>query len=100
LSFFLNALAPCRYLNNSTLQNLTNGDGLFAKRFIPAHSLVAIYAGYFIDVNASIYFDNMTLGEREEAHKNLMSYNETHNLNIPPELTRGQCYKTFYSRKL
>ena len=45
-------------------------------------------SGYFIDVNETFYHENMTRAEQEESHKNLMSYNDTYNLNIPPELTR------------
>jgi hypothetical protein len=51
-------------VRNSTLQNLTNGDGLFARRFIPALSMVAIYAGYFIDTNATMTHENMTIDEQ------------------------------------
>ena len=39
-------------------------------------------------MNETFYHENMTRAEQEESHKNLMSYNDTYNLNIPPELTR------------
>jgi len=76
------------FVANSTLSTLTFGDGLFAKRDIPATSLIAIYAGFFIDVNKTLTLNNLTVEEREDLDKNLMSYNETHNLDLPPALTR------------
>ena len=42
----------------------------------------------------------MTVDEKENVHKNLLSYTKKHDLDIPPPLDdiyvyRDQCYKTF-----
>jgi len=37
--------------------------------------------------NKEISFSNMTEGEKDDVNKNLMSFNDTHMIDIPPDLT-------------
>ena len=48
------------------------GDGIFAKRDIFQGSLVAYYAGSHLYDYNEVMFDNMTVDQREERHKNLV----------------------------
>ena len=48
------------------------GDGIFAKRDIFQGSLVAYYAGSHLYDYSEVMFDNMTIDQREERHKNLV----------------------------
>ncbi len=75
-------------MGNSTIHALRFGDGLFAKRDILPFSMIAIYAGHFIDDSKNFISNNLTVEEDENLSKNLLSYNDTHTLDIPPELTR------------
>ena len=74
------------YGNYSTLQNLNKGDSLFAKRFIPAH-LPSMPDNSSISAPLSPTTCNMTSADKDDAHKNLMSYNDTYDLNLPAELS-------------
>ena len=59
------------------------GDGLFAKRDLQKGSLVAYYAGAHLHDYDEALFPNMTVDEREERHKNLLSYNDDYDLDCP-----------------
>lgn len=63
----------------SSLSEVT-GDGLFAKRFIPRGSVVAYYAGEHLYDYDEALLPNMTIDEREDRHKNLLSYNDDYDL--------------------
>lgn len=50
------------------------GDALRARRDIPAFTIVAFYSGTRVSDMTKIFYPNMTIDERENAHKNLLSF--------------------------
>ena len=45
-------------------------------------------------------FENMTEDEKDDINKNLMSYNETHIIDIPPDLTPIHKYRASLGHKV
>lgn len=84
------------YVADSTLGV---GDGIFARRDIPAQSLVVAYAGFLVFDEAALYTGNMTSAEHEDAHKNLMSFNDDYSLNIPPWMSQIVNYRATLAHK-
>ena len=60
-------------------------DGMFARRPIPANSVIAYYAGLKV-VNPTLTMSNMTAVDRESWHTNLIRGRMGH-INVPPEMT-------------
>ena len=44
--------------------------------------LIAVYAGYFLHVDKQVYFDNMTIDDQEDVHKNWLHFNETFMIDV------------------
>ena len=86
------------YINESTVPNA--GEGVFARRDIPAYSLVAMYAGQLLEDSNSMYTPNMTIDERENRHKYLLTFNDTYDLDIPPEFEDIQVYRASLGHKI
>lgn len=87
------------FVDNSTVIGMTTGDGLFAKRNIPANSLVAIYAGFILDNDDTGLMPNMTKAEVEDHHKNWLTFNDTHMVDIPPFYTSIISYRASLGHK-
>ena len=47
----------------------------------------------------ALYSDNMTEAERDDAHKNLISYDDHHSLNLPPKYTSITAYRASLGHK-
>lgn len=75
------------------------GQGLFAKRTIPAQTLVATYAGLRVYDEDLLYLDDMTPQQIEDAHKNLMSFDDDYSLNIPPKMSFLHQYRASLGHK-
>lgn len=76
------------------------GQGLFAKRTIPAQTLVATYAGLRVYDEDLLYLDDMTPQQIEDAHKNLMSFDDDYSLNIPPKMSFLHQYRASLGHKV
>ena len=59
------------------------GEGLFVKRDLVIGSVVAHYNGFHIRNNRKLYHANMTSQEAEERQKNLLTFNSTHDVDLP-----------------
>ena len=44
--------------------------------------LIAVYGGYLLHVDKNVYFDNMTIDEREDVHKNWLHFNGTFMIDV------------------
>lgn len=71
------------YLAASQVGGVEAGDGLFAKRDLTMGSIIVLYAGFMVKDSQKIYTKNMTLDERELRHKNLLTFNKSHDLDLP-----------------
>ncbi|TRY64272.1 hypothetical protein TCAL_02616 [Tigriopus californicus] len=76
------------------------GQGLFAKRTIPAQTLIVTYAGLHVYDEEDLYSEDMTPDEVEDAHKNLMSYDDDYALNIPPDMSSLHQYCSSLGHKV
>eukprot|EP00095_Tigriopus_kingsejongensis_P009987 snap_masked-scaffold17_size721972-processed-gene-6.6 protein:Tk09987 transcript:snap_masked-scaffold17_size721972-processed-gene-6.6-mRNA-1 annotation:"setd7_halro ame: full" len=85
------------YVMPSRIPN--TGQGLFAKRTIPARTLVVSYAGIKVVDEELLFHDKMTSAEEEDAHKNLMSYSDDFSLDIPPHLSSLHQYRATLAHK-
>ena len=47
----------------------------------------------------TLYTDNMTAAEWEDAHKNLISFDDHHELNLPPKYTSIVAYRASLGHK-
>ena len=88
------------YIRDSKIPEVRGQDGLFARRRIEANQLVATYGGFKVYDEEKLYRWNMTLDEREDAHKNLMSFNEDFSLNLPPEYSDIRKYRATLGHKV
>ncbi len=75
------------------------GNGMFARRTILPNELVVNYAGMVVYEEGDLYTDNMTAFEMEDAHKNLMSYNDDYMINVPPKHTSVLHYRASLGHK-
>lgn len=86
------------YIGQSALASA--GEGMFARRDIPAHVMFVSYAGlYVLDENA-IYRDDMTAVEREDAHKNMINFDEEIDLNVDPWMSDIANYRASLGHKV
>ena len=76
------------------------GDGLYARRPILAGSLVATYAGLLVPDEDALMHANMTAAEREDAHKNLISFDDDVALDIPPGMSNVTVYRASVGHKV
>ena len=60
---------------------------------------MAVYAGVRVPTNSD-YPENFTLEEREDHHKNLLSYNDVYNLDVPPHLDDIVVYRATLAHKV
>eukprot|EP00096_Caligus_rogercresseyi_P015516 TRINITY_DN7956_c0_g1_i1.p1 TRINITY_DN7956_c0_g1~~TRINITY_DN7956_c0_g1_i1.p1 ORF type:complete len:363 (-),score=52.91 TRINITY_DN7956_c0_g1_i1:15-1103(-) len=76
------------YVGSSiNVPSIANQDALFAKRDIAPHSLVAYYGGIWETYEEPYFTPNMTEAMKEDKHKNLMSFNDTHSIDVTPEMS-------------
>ncbi len=65
-----------------------------------ANTLAVVYSGIYVGNDVEILFDNMTAAEREDAHKNWLTFNDTYMLDIPPEMTSITKYRASLGHKV
>ena len=44
--------------------------------------LIAIYSGYLLNVDKEVYYDNMTIDDQEDVHKNWLHFNNTFMIDV------------------
>lgn len=75
------------------------GDALRARRDIPAFTVVSYYAGTKVYDMSVLFSPNMTIDERENIHKNLLSFNKEFDLNVPPPMDNILFYRATLAHK-
>ena len=85
------------YIAESGVNN--SGEGMFARRAILAGEAVALYAGTLVLDEDALFRDNMTEAESDDAHKNLLSYDDHHSLNLPPKYVSIIAYRASLGHK-
>lgn len=76
------------------------GQGIFAKRDIGPGQLITSYAGVLVKDENDLYTPDMSSDQREDAHKNLMSYDSEHSLDIPPRMSHLEVYRATLAHKV
>ena len=61
--------------------------------------LVTLYAGTLVLDEEALYTDNMTSAEWEDVHKNLISFDDHHSLDTPPEYANIVNYRASLGHK-
>ena len=67
---------------------------------IAGNQLIAVYSGYLLDNDREVYFDNMTIDEREDVHKNWLYYNSSYMIDVPPFATKLTQYRASLGHKV
>ena len=75
-----------------------SGEGLFAKKVIGMGSVISIYSGILIN-SSFVFSDSMTQEQKEDHHKNLLSFNQSHLINIPTPYDNLINYKATLGHK-
>lgn len=65
-----------------------------------ANSLISIYSGIFSNVEKVYYYENMTVDEKEDVHKNWLSYNDTFMIDVPPAFSDLRYYRASLGHKV
>ena len=76
------------------------GEGMFARRDIPAHVMFVSYAGLYVYDENAIYHKNMTDLEREDAHKNMINFDDEIDLNVDPWMSHVENYRASLGHKV
>ncbi|CAB4056692.1 SETD7 [Lepeophtheirus salmonis] len=74
-------------------------DSLFAKRNIPPFNLISYYGGNWEDLSTPHYQSNMTIDEMEERYQYLLTFNKTHLIDIPPDMSDIRKYRSTLGHK-
>ena len=61
-------------------------------------SVISIYSGIFIN-SSFVFSDSMTQEQKEDHHKNLLSFNQSHLINIPTPYDNLINYKATLGHK-
>ena len=61
---------------------------------------MAVYSGYYLRNEKEVFFDNMTKDQREDIHKNWISFNDTFMIDVPPEYTDITKYRASLAHKV
>ena len=92
------SLDPLDETNVFVAKSNVSGEGLFAKKSIGLGSVIAIYSGHFVD-SSKVFTDSMSQEEKENKHKNLLSFNQTHLIDIPTPYDNLINYKATLGHK-
>ncbi len=80
------------YLAKSGVGGTDGGQGLFAKRALPPDEVLAVYSGVWIyhtgPDSSDSEWRSLNRTVQEDAHKNLISFNSTHSINVPPAISK------------
>ena len=91
-------LDPLDNQNVFVAKSDVSGEGLFAKKVIGMGSVISIYSGIFIN-SSFVFSDSMTQEQKEDHHKNLLSFNQSHLINIPTPYDNLINYKATLGHK-
>ena len=75
-----------------------SGEGLFAKKNLEMGSVIAQYSGYLVK-NVSEKMVGKSREFQEDLHKNLLSFNKTHSIDIPTNYVATLGHKANHSFK-
>uniref|UniRef100_A0A0K2VGB1 SET domain-containing protein n=1 Tax=Lepeophtheirus salmonis TaxID=72036 RepID=A0A0K2VGB1_LEPSM len=78
---------------------IANQDAIFARRDIPAHSIVSYYSGVWETYDLPFFTPNMTEMEKQDKHKNLLSFNDTHSIDVTPHMSDIRNYLSTLGHK-
>ena len=92
------AVDPLDFENTFVGPSKIAGEGLFAKKTLSMGSVIANYAGILVDNSSQIlHVKNDSL--KEDLHKNLLTLNKTHAIDIPAPFDSLKKYKGSYGHK-
>jgi hypothetical protein len=77
-----------------------SGEGLFARRDIMPGEVAVMYAGVKVYDEDAMFLANMSICEREDAHKNLLNFNDDYTLDVPPEYSDIVSYRATLGHKV
>ena len=89
------------YINQSTIPGMQFSDGIFAKRKIPKDRLVAVYSGLLLDnVKYQNIFKNVTFDTYADVHKNVIEFNDSFTMDVPPNYSDIIDYRSSLAHKV
>ena len=74
------------------------GEGVFARRDLMEGEVIMFYGGIYVEDIS--YWDNMTVEQREDVHKNLLEYNDTYGIDVPPDYSDILRYRATLGHKI
>ena len=92
------AVDPLDFENTFVGPSKIAGEGLFAKKTLSMGSVIANYAGILVD-NSSQILHVKNDSFKEDLHKNLLTLNKTHAIDIPAPFDSLKKYKGSYGHK-